>query len=80
MQDNLQKKVDHLAGVLEQNAYPAGFIRNTSAPPTQETADTSCRDEEQEEEKGLMVVIQCVAGTCEDIRHVCRKFKHQSSL
>ena len=49
MQDNLQKEVDHLAEVLKQNAYPADFICNASAPPTQETADTSCRDEEQEE-------------------------------
>ena len=74
MQDNLQKEVDHLAGVLKQNAYPAGFIRNVSAPLTQETADTSCRDEEQEEERGPLVVILCVAGAHEDIRHICRKF------
>ena len=32
-QDNLQKEVDHLAGVLKQNELPANFIRNTSAPP-----------------------------------------------
>ena len=74
MQDNLQKEVDHLAGVLKQNAYPAYFIRNASAPPTQETADTSCLDEEQEEERVPLVVIPCVAGTREDIRHICRKF------
>ena len=40
-QDNLQKEVDHLAIVLKQNGYPANFIRDGSAPPTQETADTS---------------------------------------
>ena len=45
-QDNLQKEVDHLARVLKQNGYPANFIRNASAPPTQETADTNSRDEE----------------------------------
>ena len=33
MQDNLQKKVNHLAKVLKQNGYPANFIRNTSVPP-----------------------------------------------
>ena len=40
-QDNLQKEVDHLARVLKQNGYPANFICNASAPPTQETAETS---------------------------------------
>ena len=40
-QDNLQKEVDHLARVLKQNGYPTNFIRNASAPPTQETADVS---------------------------------------
>ena len=40
-QDNLLKEVDHLARVLKQNAYPANFICNASAPPAQETADTS---------------------------------------
>ena len=74
MQDNHQKEVDHLARVLKQNAYPANFIRNVSAPPTQETADTSSRDEEQEEEKAPLVVIPNVAGISEDIRRVCRKF------
>ena len=73
-QDNLQKEVDHLARVLKQNAFPANFIRNGSAPPTQETADTSSRDEEQEEERGPLVVIPCVAGMREDIRRVCRRF------
>ena len=43
-QDNLQKEVDHLARVFKQNTYPANFIRNASAPPTQET------EQEQEEE------------------------------
>ena len=47
-QDNLLKKFDHLARVLKQNSYLANFIRNASAPPTQETADTSSHDEEQE--------------------------------
>ena len=51
-QDNLQKEVDHLATVLKQNAYPANFICNASAQPTQATADTSSRDEEQKEERG----------------------------
>ena len=37
MQDNLQKEVDHLARVLKQSGYPANFIHNASAPPTQET-------------------------------------------
>ena len=49
------------------------FIRNASAPPTQETAVTSSRDEEQEEERGPLVVIPYVAGMS-DIRHACRKF------
>ena len=48
MQDNLQKEVDHLARVLKQNGYPANFIRNASALPTQETADTSSPEEGQE--------------------------------
>ena len=73
-QDNLQKDVEHLARVLKQNGYPASFIRNASAPPIQETADTSSRDEGQEEEKGPLVVIPYVAGMSEDIRRVCRKF------
>ena len=72
--DNLQKEVDHLATVLKQNGYPTNFIRNASAPLTQETADTSSRDEEQEEERGPLVVIPYVAGKSEDIRRVCRKF------
>ena len=52
-QDNLQKEVDHLGRILKQNAYPANFIRNASAPPTQETADASSRGEEQEEERAI---------------------------
>ena len=71
-QDNLQKEVDHLARVLKQNGYPANFIRNASAPPTQETADVSSPEEERE--KGPLVVIPYVAGMSEDIRRVCRKF------
>ena len=43
-----------------------------SAPPTQETADVSSPEEEQE--KGPLVVIPYVAGMSEDIRRVCRKF------
>ena len=71
-QDNLQKEVDYLARVLKQNGYPANFIHNASAPPTQKTADVSNPEEEQE--KGPLVVIPYVAGMSEDIRHVCRKF------
>ena len=71
---NLQKEVDHLARVLKQNGYPANFIGNTSAPPTQETADTSNLDMGQKEEKGPLVVIPNVAGMSEDISNVCRKF------
>jgi len=44
-EDNLQKEVDHLAGVLKQNSYPMNFIRNTPTPPTQETADLCGWDE-----------------------------------
>ena len=55
-QDNLQKEVDHLGRVLKQNGYPANFIRNASAPPMQETADTSSCDEEQEKDKEPVVV------------------------
>ena len=73
-QDNLQKEVDHLARVLKQNAFPANFLRNASATPTQETADTSSRDKEQEDERGPLVVIPCVAGMREDIRRICRRF------
>ena len=80
MQDNLQKEVDHPARVLKQNGYPANFICNASAAPTQETTDTSNTDEGQEEEKGPLVVISYVAGMSEDIRCVCKKFQHQSSL
>ena len=40
----------------------------------QETADTSSHDEEQEEEREPLVVIQFVAGMSENIRRVCRKF------
>ena len=43
-------------------------------PHCMETADTSSCDEEQEEEKGPLVVIPYVAGMSEDIRHVCREF------
>ena len=72
--DNLQREVDHLARVLKQNGYPANFICNASAPPTQETADASSPDDGQEEEKGPLVVRTYVAGMSEDIRHVWRKF------
>ena len=71
-QDNLQKEVDHLARVLKQNGCPANFIRNASVPPTQETADVSSPEKEQE--KGPLVVMPYMAGMSEDIRHVCRKF------
>ena len=46
------REVDHLARVLKQNGYPANFIRNASAPPTQETADVSSPEEEQEGTSG----------------------------
>ena len=65
LQDNLQKKVDHLARALKQNGYPANFIRNASAPPTQETADVSTPEEEQE--KGPLVTIPYVAGMSEQV-------------
>ena len=71
-QDNLQKEVDHLARILKQNGYPANFIRNASAPPTQKTADTNSPDKGQEE-KGPLVVIFYVHGMNEDIGQVCRK-------
>ena len=71
-QDNLQKEVDHLARVLKQNGYPANFIRNASAPPTQETADVSSPEEGQD--KGPLVVIPYVTVMSEDVRRVCRKF------
>ena len=61
-QDNLQKEVDHLARVLKQNSYPASFICNTSATPTQERTDTRSRNEEQEEERGPLVVIPYVTA------------------
>ena len=73
-QDNLHKEVEHRVRVLKQNGYPATFICNASALPTQETADTSNPDEGQEEEKGPLVVISYAAGMSEDIRCVCRKF------
>ena len=38
------------------------LFANSSAPPTQETADTSSCDEGQEEKKGPLVVIPNVAG------------------
>ena len=74
MQSKFQKEVDHLIRVLKQNGYPANFIRNASALPTEETVDTCNCDEEQEEERGLLVVTPYVAGMREDIRHVCREF------
>ena len=46
----------------------------TYAPPTQETADTSSHDEEQEEKRGPLVVIPYLAGMSVDIMCVCRKF------
>ena len=71
-QDNLQNEADHLARVLTQNDYRANFIHNASAPPTQETADTSSPDGGQKEEKGHLVVISYVARMSEDI-NVSRK-------
>ena len=47
-QDNLQKEVDYVARILKQNGYPANFIHNGSAPPTQETADVGTPEEGQE--------------------------------
>ena len=48
MKYKFQKEVDHLIRVLKQNGYPAKFIRNASALPTEETVDTCSCDEEQE--------------------------------
>ena len=70
----IRKEVDHLARVLKQNDYPANFICNASAPPTQEPAHTNSCDEEQEEERGPLVVIPYVAGMTEGIGCNCRKF------
>ena len=41
------EEVDHLARDLKQNGYPVNFICNTSAPPTQESVNTSSHDEGQ---------------------------------
>ena len=65
-------KPDQLARVLKQNGYPSKFIRNASV--TQEAADTSSCDEEQEEERGPLMVIPYVAKMSEDIRRICREF------
>ena len=74
-QNNLQKEDDHLARVLKQNAFPANFIRNASAPPTQQTADTiAALDDLQEEDKRPLVGIPYVTGMSENIRCVCRTF------
>ena len=72
MDSDAKKNLDRLASVLKQNEYSANFICNASVPPTQETADISSPDKEQEEEKGPLVVIPYVAGMTKDIRHVCR--------
>ena len=58
--------------VLKQNGYPANFICNASPPPTQERADTSSHDEEQEEERGPLAVIPYVVRMSENIRCVCK--------
>ena len=47
------------------------YFHDTSALPT---TDANSRDEEQEEERGPLVVIPYVAGMSEDIRRACRKF------
>ena len=67
MQDSLQKEVDHLARALKQNGYPANFIHNASASPTQETGDMSSCDKGQEEEKEPLVAIPYAAGMSEDM-------------
>ena len=54
-QENILKEVDQLARVLKQNGYSANFICNASAPPTQETADSSSHDKGKEEEKEPLV-------------------------
>ena len=69
-----QRDHQHAGLPYRQNGYPANFIYNASVPPMQETAVTSSCDEEQEEERGPLVVIPSVAGMSEDIRRVCRKF------
>ena len=69
-----RRKLTTFARVLKQNSYPANFLRNASALPTQKTADASSPDEGQEVEKGPLVVIPYVAGMSEDIRCVSRKF------
>ena len=69
---------DRAGGIINmQDSYPANFICNAFAPPTQETADTNRHDGRhdgrQKEEKGPLVSIPYVAGISEGIRHVCRK-------
>ena len=49
-----------------------GPVRWSPSSGSQETADVSSPEEEQE--KGPLVVIPYVAGMSEDIRRVCRKF------
>ena len=78
-QDNLQKEVDHLVGVLKQNGLPANFIRNaSSAPPHRKQQTQACSRDEEQEERGPLVVVPYVAGMSEDSRRVCRKFKTES--
>jgi len=43
-QDNLQKEVNHLAGVLKHSGYPTNFFRSASTPP-QELGFKSLEDQ-----------------------------------
>ena len=70
-QDNLQKEVDHLARVLKQNGYPANYIYNAFAPPTQETTDMSSPDEGHEGGEG---------STGGDTLHGWDEWGHQACL
>ena len=66
-QDGLRKEQQHLAAVLGNNGYPAGFIGRSSKPTTR-VVDNG----EAAREPVATAVIPYYVGMSEDIRRICR--------
>ena len=69
--ENIQVEEDHLRGVLEGNGYPEAFVKMASRPHTVR---------EPAEEPRATAFISYVGGLIEDVRRVCRRYKHLNSI
>ena len=68
---NLETEKAHLSGALQQNGYPAAFVRAASQESKPQERDP---EEAQGEGKPTLMMLPYVAGVSERIRKACRNY------